>query len=308
MKLLLLVLLILFCILFLSCLLIYLFVFRSPNRTQNDDYAPNPGDQYARVREQTVELIDRFHKISFEEVWITSFDGLRLRGRYHQTAEGAPVALLIHGYRGTAGRDFCGGAQLAIECGQNVLAVDLRGCGKSGGHTISFGINETQDCLDWIRYLADRFGSSCEIYLYGISMGGYTVLRLSGEDLPENVKKIVADSPYNSPEEIIRDVGHRMAGLPMDLLYPLVRVSAKLFGRLDLRDEKASDAVRRTKIPILIIHGEDDRFVPCRMSLPPAEANPSMVRRETFPEAGHGLSFLIDRGRYSALVREFLAN
>ena len=303
-----LVLLILICTILLAGFLIFLFVFRSPNRSQNDDYTPNPGEQYALVREQTVELIDSFHQIPFEDVYITSFDGLKLRGRYHHTADGAPIAMLVHGYRGTAGRDFCGGVQLALECGQNVLAVDLRGCGKSEGHTISFGMNEKRDCLDWIRYLTNRFGSDCVIYLYGISMGGYTVIELSGEDLPENVKRIIADSPYNSPEEIIKDVGHRMAGMPMKLMYPLVRFSAKLFGGLDLKDDKASDAVLRTKVPILIIHGEDDRFVPCRMSLPPAEANPVMVRRETFPGAGHGLSFLIDRDRYAAVVRQFLAD
>ena len=67
----------------------------------------------------------------------------------------------------------------------------------------------------------------------------------------------------------------------------------------------AVQAVAKTSVPIVIIHGEDDRYVPCRMSEQIAEANPEMVKRYTFPAAAHGISYLTDTPRYHEIIKEF---
>ena len=59
------------------------------------------------------------------------------------------------------------------------------------------------------------------------------------------------------------------------------------------------------KVPVLLIHGDHDHFVPCDMSRELYAANPEKIRLEIFPGAGHGLSFLLDPERYEQLVREF---
>ena len=61
-----------------------------------------------------------------------------------------------------------------------------------------------------------------------------------------------------------------------------------------------------TKVPILLIHGEEDRFVPEYMSRRIADANPEMVTRVTFPGAGHGISYLMDEERYKKITGDFL--
>ena len=66
------------------------------------------------------------------------------------------------------------------------------------------------------------------------------------------------------------------------------------------------DAVRESRVPILILHGEDDRFVPCEMSREIAKAAPDKVRLETFPGAGHALSYMVDPERYRRVTAEFL--
>lgn len=86
---------------------------------------------------------------------------------------------------------------------------------------------------------------------------------------------------------------------------PLVRLSARLFGRFSLRESGAAEAVKRAKVPILIIHGEDDRFVPCDMSREIRAANPDCVQLEIFPDAGHGLSYIVDTARYTRVVVGF---
>ena len=282
----------------------YTIAFRSPNKTQGDFYNIPDNEQYCAVREQMIEMIRLLESRPCERVEIMSFDGLRLSGRYYHVRDGAPLAICFHGYRGTSIRDFSGGSKIALESGQNVLLVDQRAHGESEGNTITFGIFERYDCLEWIYYAIERFGADVEILLYGVSMGASTVLMASDLELPEQVKGIVADCPYSSPKDIILKVAKDMH-YPKHLAYPLIKLGARVFGGFDLEEITAEEAVNRAYVPILIIHGEDDRFVPPEMSECIADANPYLVERQTFPKAGHALSYITDYDRYAAISRAF---
>ena len=120
-----------------------------------------------------------------EDVAITSFDGLTLRGKYYEYAPGAPIELMFHGYRGSAERDMCGGMQRCFKLGHSALIVDQRCSGGSGGTVITFGIHEYKDCLRWVDFAVDRFGPQVQLILTGMSMGAATVLMAGGEKLPD---------------------------------------------------------------------------------------------------------------------------
>ena len=285
---------------------VYRIAFYSPNRTQNDDYAIAHTPQMNPLREEITEMIRTLNAIGYEPVNITSPDGLKLRGRYYRGNDGAPVVIGFHGYRGTPSRDFSGGTQFYLGEGFHLLMIEERAHCGSEGHTITFGVKERYDCLAWIDYATERFGSDTPIVLAGISMGAATVLMASELDLPANVKGILADAPFTSPKAIIRKV-YGDVHVPVCLAYPFLWLGARLFGGFGLTDADAAEAVKHTKVPILLIHGEDDRFVPCDMGRQIAAANPAMVELHTFPEAGHGLSFLVDRPRYERIVRDFFA-
>ena len=246
------------------------------------------------------------YDIPYESVSISARDGTRLFARYFHVRDGAPLQIQFHGYRGTALRDFCGGNKLARESGQNTLVVDQRAHGRSGGRTITFGIRERMDCLCWAEYASQRFGSNTPIFLSGVSMGAATVLMASELELPCNVIGIIADCPYSSPEAIIRKVCREDMHLPPALVMPFVRLGARLFGHFDLKEVSAVQAVRNTDIPILLLHGEDDRFVPCDMSREIFDACAGEKTRITFPGAGHGLSYIVDTVRYSEAVSRFV--
>lgn len=251
---------------------------------------------------------DLFHKLqtkSCEFVTIQSRDGLTLSGRYYHIADGAPIAIGYHGYKSSWLTDFCGGADIAFQMGQNVLLIDERAHGKSQGHSITFGIKERQDLICWVEYVLKRFGPDTRILLYGVSMGGATVIMASELDLPENVKGIVADCPYSAPLDVILEVG-RQTGYPAKLIRPFVILGAKIYGGFDIKETSGVQAVRHSKIPILIIHGEDDTFVPPEMSLKIQQANPDIVERHTFPGAYHALSYMLDTPRYQKLVADFM--
>ena len=110
-------------------------------------------------------------KMPCEQFSISSFDGLTLKGKFYEYAPGAPIELMFHGYRGSAERDLSGGVQRCFKLGRSTLIVDQRCSGESGGHTITFGVNEHRDCLDWIDFMLEHFGPDVKIILTGISMG-----------------------------------------------------------------------------------------------------------------------------------------
>lgn len=264
------------------------------------------GDIYQKEYERAISFIKELDEIPHEKIFITAHDGKRLAARYYHTADGAPVHIEFHGYRSGAARDFCGGNKFARDSGHNTLLVDQRAHGESGGRSISFGILERYDCLDWINYVIERFGKDVKIILAGISMGAATVLMASELELPQNVKGIIADCPYSSPEEIIKQECGKM-GLPPKLAYPFVRLGAVIFGGFDPSAATAKSAVTKSKTPILIIHGENDDFVPCRMSREIYDACASDKTLVTIPLAIHGISYIIDRPKYEKAVEDFLA-
>jgi len=279
-------------------------VFYNANNTQEYIYAIPPGEQYEAVSSVMLENIRRLQQMPYEQIFIKASDGKTLAGKYYHFKDHAPVQILFHGYRGNGQQEYACGNQMAKELGYNTIVVDERAHGKSAGHTISFGIKERQDCRDWAYYAANRFGHDTKLILSGVSMGAATVLMASELALPDTVAAITADCPYSSPGAIIRKVAKDVR-LPPWLIYPFVVLGALLFGHFRLWDGSPVKAVENTKIPILLVHGEDDRFVPCDMSreIHAACKGPAMLA--TFPFAGHGLSYLTDTERYHAIYREF---
>ncbi len=277
--------------------------FFSSGRARDDRHSDRDnGSLGSEVGQWIRQLRDR----PCEPVSIRSFDGLELFGRYYPLHDGAPLFIGFHGYHSSSFVDFSGGSQLIDQLGCNLLLVDQRAHGKSGGHTITFGIKERWDVVEWVRYALERFGPETKIILMGVSMGAATVLMASDLDLPDNVRGIIADCPYSSPKAIIRKVA-KQRGIPDGLAWPFVKIGAKVYGGFDIDETDAARAVKAAQTPILILHGEADGFVPCEMSDLTAE-NPARVTRHTFPNADHGLSFLTDSNRYRQLVTEFVCN
>ena len=263
------------------------------------------GEKFEPYRPLMRRLFSQLVSLDYEDVSITSHDGLRLAAKYYHVRDGAPLAIAFHGYRSSGYIDFAGGSELCFDMGHNLLLVDQRSHGKSQGNAITFGILERYDCLAWIDYAVRRFGADTPIVLYGVSMGAAPVLMASGLPLHESVKGIVADCPFSSPSDIILSVC-KARHYPPRLSYPFICLGAWIFGHFNLRAESAANAVKRAAVPILLIHGESDGFVPPDMSAVIAASSPDLVRRVTFPDADHAMSYLVDEPRYREIVTDFV--
>ena len=280
-------------------------IFYTNRKEKIKEYPVLAMEEYQPYREQTLVWMETNRTVRYTEVSICSFDGLRLYGKYYEYEKGAPIELMIHGYRGSAECDLACGRERCFTLGHSALIIDHRACGKSEGRVITFGVLESRDILGWIDYIIEKIDKDAKIILTGISMGASTALICAGEKLPENVVGVLADCGYSSAKEIIQKVMAEMK-LPPKLLYPFAKIAAKLLGRFDLEEKSSVEAMSRSRVPILFIHGESDNTVPCEMSLKNYEACASKNKKlVTVKGAGHVLSFMVNQENYYKELRDF---
>ncbi len=254
------------------------------------------------ANDEMEKMIADVESCPYKEMRIKSHDGLTLFARYYHICDNAPLQILIHGYKGNAERDMCGAHMLARKLNHNILLIDQRGCGKSEGSTVAFGVLERHDTLSWIKYASAQFGNA-PIFLLGVSMGGAVALMTTDMDLPSNVKGVIADCPYSSPEDIVKKVC-RDRGMP-DLIYPAVTIGARLFGKFNICGEGAVKSVKNSKVPILILHGEKDGFVPVEMAQKIYDAANCEKYICFFEGADHCASYMSNPKKYETAVRDF---
>lgn len=275
-------------------------------RIQRDpeEYDLPHGTVYEPFYDVMLERMKETRRIPHRDYSITAFDGLTLWGTYYEYKPGAPIELMFHGYKGSGERDLCGGVQRCFAMGHSAFIVDQRGSGRSGGKVCSFGINERKDCHSWINFLRKEFGEDVKIILTGVSMGAATVMMAASEPLPSNVKGILADCGYSSPGEIIQLVMQRQ-GLPPKLIYPFMKLGARIFGHFDLEETSPMEAMKKCTVPVIFFHGEADDFVPCDMSRKNYEVCNAPKTLSIIPGAGHCLGCLIDTKGYLNTLNQF---
>lgn len=285
----------------------YFMVFYSPKRKERaeDDYDLPPGKEYEPYYHDMIEWTKQCRTQPHKKVEITTFDGLTLRGRYYEDTPDSPIEIMMHGYRGNLERDLSGGIFRALDIGHSVLVYNHRGSGDSDGNTLTFGINESRDCLRWIDFVLNNINNDAKIILSGVSMGAATAMITSGFDLPENVVGIIADCGYTSAKDIIKKVIRDMK-LPANLLYPFLKLGAKIYGRFNLDEFSPIEQVKKSKIPTIFVHGDDDTFVPMEMSKTNYEACSAEKKKFVIIEgAPHGLAYPVARDKYLDILREF---
>ena len=285
--------------------IVYKIAFCNNDKSKDGTYSVLTGEQYDKYKETFIKIIDDVIDEKYEEVYIKSYDGKTLYGRYFHRNDNREVQILFHGYRGNAYKDMSGGVKLALEYGSNVLLIDQRSHGKSDGKTISFGIKERYDVVSWVAYINKKFNYNVPIIISGISMGAATVLMASNLNLPQNVAGIIADCPFSSPKTILINVAKQLK-IPSFIAYPLLVIAAFVYGLFNLNEASAIKSVKESNIPILLIHGDDDRLVPYTMSKDIYNANSKNIKLVIFKNAAHGISYIIDENLYRKESKEFI--
>lgn len=240
-----------------------------------------------------------------QEIYTESFDGLKLHGLWVPAENPRGTVLFAHGYRSTLLVDFGLAFEIYYKYGMNLLIPDQRSHGKSEGRYITFGVKESKDMLHWIRYHNEQYGS-VPLVLSGLSMGASTVMYLADQELPSNVKGIIADCGFTSPKAILSCVFKKVIRLPAAPTLFVTDLVARLFAGFSLTECDTRKSLAKNKLPIIMIHGMDDGFVPCSMTEEGYSVCTGPKQLLLVDGADHGVSFLVERKRYTEMVLRFL--
>lgn len=255
---------------------------------------------------ENIVIGDKFLKENpSQEVEIESYDGLLLRGIWVPAENPKGTILLAHGYRSSKLVDFSLAFGMYHAIGMNILLPDQRAHGKSEGRFITFGVKESRDMQSWITYHNQTFGK-LPLILSGLSMGASTMLYLADVDLPDNVKGIIADCGFTSPREIIKTVFHRVIHMPAAPTLFVADLFARLFAGFSLSEKDTRKTLQSSKLPVLLVHGVEDGFVPCEMTKQGYDACNGEKELLLVEKADHGVSFLVDKPCYTKIVLAFL--
>ncbi|MBO0431411.1 alpha/beta hydrolase [Enterococcus sp. DIV0660C] len=238
---------------------------------------------------------------------IKSEDQLKLSAIYLPAAKPSnQTVIAAHGYMGDA-ETMANYAKIFHDLGYNVLLPDARGHGKSEGNYIGFGWPERKDYVKWINKVLETNGKQEEIALYGISMGGATVMMTSGEQLPDNVKAIIEDCGYSSVNEELSYQLADMFNLPAFPLMPATSLMTKVRAGYSFNEASAVKQLKKNETPMLFIHGDEDTFVPFKMLNEVYEATNAPKEKYVVKGAEHAKAYSVDPDKYQQVVKDFLA-
>lgn len=212
--------------------------------------------------------------------------------------------IAVHGYT-DSGYFMVNAAKQFLSYGYNVLIPDLRAHGKSEGKYIGMGWLDRLDLLKWIDYLIATYGD-IKIILYGVSMGAATVMMTSGEKLPSNVRMVIEDCGYTSVwDEFAHELKYIFHMPTFPALYN-ANIITKIRAGYFFKKASCIKQIKKSKIPILFIHGDRDKFVPFYMLDRLYNAATCPKEKLVIKNAGHAEAQWIEPQKYWHAVRKFI--
>ena len=257
------------------------------------------------VKEKFLKEGDRWYaRVKRRDVHIKSRDGLRLHGVLIENKKNPKKWIVMcHGYAGSV-EQIVAGAKAFYEEGVSVLLVDARSCGESEGKYIGFGYNDKYDVMRWVDYLNGKY-KDIKIILFGISMGAATVMMTSSEEM-ENVVGVIEDCGYSSAADEFAHQVKNMFKLPAFPALHFFNLFTRMRAGYWLKSVNPIEQVRRSKVPILFVHGDSDTYVPSFMVDKLYEAANCEKEKLVIKGAGHGACFWVDSERYWGAVSGFM--
>lgn len=241
-----------------------------------------------------------------KQLWNETSAGqnLKLKATYIPAAHKTNKTIIVaHGYQ-EEHTQMASYLRMFHQMGYNVLAPDDRGAGQSQGKYIGFGWPDRLDYLKWIKQLIHKNGSNSQIGLFGVSMGGATVMMISGEHLPHQVKAIIEDSGYSSIEgELTYELKQRF-GIPKQPLITTASWFTQAKAGFDFKKGSSVKQLKKNQLPIFFIHGGADKFVPTKMVYQNYRATTAYKKLWVAPKTGHAMAYY----EYPKIYRQKVGN
>jgi pimeloyl-ACP methyl ester carboxylesterase len=202
-----------------------------------------------------------FEELSFEVRDERTGKPLKIRGWWiPATAPSSRTVLLIHGYADAK----VGGiawAPAIHSCGWNIVAIDLRAHGESGGVHSTAGYFERHDVNQVLnQFRAQRPRETRDVAIFGVSLGAAVALAATVDRDPCDIAGVILESPFGDYRRAITAHG-RMRGLPEGIIRDAAVRLAEMISGADFRAVRPKDLVKQVKCPVMLIQAGDDPFI-----------------------------------------------
>ena len=261
--------------------------------TKNTHYHP--------FQEQMKKDILQARELPCEKVTIKAQDGVSLVARYYDRSSSKTI-MFVHGYQTNAFNNFSTALIDFLNQGYNVLLIDQRAHGDSGGKFTTLGCKEKNDLQLWIDYI-DKKEEVKSIIIYGISMGATTVGYAAENIKTSKVKGLIMEAGFTCfYEELDSSLGRifmRQAALNY------VYLTSKSVLKIDIK-KSIEPSLKNNEIPVLFLHGDSDEEVPIEFTERCYDACAS--EKETFivKGAGHTLCYIVGGQSVKEKINEFI--
>ena len=221
--------------------------------------------------------------LEYEEVALTTRDGISLHGWYIPSEGASEVVLFFHG---NAGNISHRGESIRIfnRLGLNVLIFDYRGYGKSGGTPDEQGLYEDARAA-WVHLVDQREFSQDQIILFGRSLGAAVATQLAEEVQPA---LLILESAFSS----VRDMARRH--MPVASRITFMRYdfdSVPRIGRINSR--------------LLMLHSPEDEIAPIELGRKIFDAA-NEPKQFVKLRGDHNTGFILSQPEYEQELGKFL--
>jgi hypothetical protein len=245
-----------------------------------------------------------FELLPKREVVIQSPGGYPLFGVYFPAEASHQTVMIVHGFS----YGFYGSVKympMFRKRNFNILLVDLRHHGRSGGANITWGNREKHDLSTWTSWVLAQHGKEGILGTLGESLGGATVLQHAAID--PRVAFTIADCPYSSLRGLLTHILRTDYRLPPSPLLELGEFWCRILAGFNFQAVSPIHVMGRIQSPVLLVHGEEDTLVPAEMSRELFGAKISGLREiRVFPQAGHAQALTSDPAGYEETASKFI--
>ena len=213
------------------------------------------------------------------------------------------IAVFCHGYKCSKTSTIVY-AKMLMDLGYTAVLYDHRNHGKSDKNFTSMGFYEKEDLDTIIQYCYQRFGPDISLVVHGESMGAATVL--SYLTTKPKLAAVIADCGYSDLTELVKHQVFMRLKFPAFLFLPFVNLMLRWFAGFSLKEVSPIQGVLESNLPILFIHGDQDRYVPYQMSIKMYETCKGDKELYLAKGAIHAQACVVDPELYNKKIKEFL--
>ncbi|QUI23884.1 alpha/beta hydrolase [Vallitalea pronyensis] len=244
-----------------------------------------------------------------KKIELVSDYGYKLIGHaFCQDSQEKKFMVVVHGV--TCSKEYGHGyIALFLKMGYNVIAMDSRYHGESGGHDISYGYYERYDLQKIMAYIKDTYGNDSHIGIHGVSMGAGIALMYAGS-IEDGADFYIVDCPYSDFYEEARyrvqyDFKH-VPSFARKFIVGIGDMAIRLRSGFSLKDVRPIDHVHKITSPILFINTKEDMYIPPEMSQELYDKKRDSKHMYWVEKGGHAMAYTEDPEMYQQEIERFI--